>query len=726
MTPSTPLSARAPEGALRHTARQSATTLFALGFITLFLELVLIRYLAGSVWNLGYFPNLVLLAVFVGMGIGFVFHTAVPARLSPAVFNAAFFVLLLMVAGVRWTRPVMPGFDPWSGEVGGELYFTATPLVSESANYVRFLGLFLAIALAFACISQRTAKVFRAFTPLHAYTLDIFGSVVGILAFMLASFLELPAFSWFAIALPAALWIARHDEPRPLRFLPVVPVAVICVLAFMQDTKLMQSSRFTGELEVRWSPYQKVEIVHASSPNPTILVNGINHQEMLPPEALGKTFYQEPYKNRRRRGLPKYRNVLVLGAGSGNDVAAALLNGAEHVDALEIDPVIADLGRKHHKAQPYSDPRVTLTIDDGRAFMTRTQRRYDLIVFALTDSVVKVSSMAQLRLENYLFTEDSLRRAYELLSENGEVLLYNFYRRPWLIEKFQRMMHAATGKYPAKVLESRDFLIFMAGPSYGAEQPPAFASAPPTVEIPTDDWPFPYLKRRQIPSFYTKALVSVGLAVGLLLALLEFLNRRRGSGAASSANLATKLAFVLMGGAFLLLETKSIVQFSLLFGTTWVNSSLVFVAILLLVLAANAAARMVRDTRSLWIAYGLLMLSCGITLLFPLKGLLQFESALVRFILASAMTFLPIFFANLIFSVNFRDQAVPEHLFGWNLLGATLGGVLEYTSMAVGYNALAVIVAVSYALVFLLFAVAGRSTGSAASAASPQQPPPAP
>jgi hypothetical protein len=704
-------------------SRQSATTLFALGFITLFLELVLIRYLAGSVWNLGYFPNLVLLAVFVGMGIGFVFHTALPARLSPAVFNAAFFVLLLMVGGLRWTRPVVPGFDPWSGEVGGELYFTATPLVSETANYVRFLGLFLAIALAFACISQRTAKVFRSFTPLHAYTLDIFGSVVGILVFMLASFLELPAYAWFAIALPAALWIARQDEPRPLRLLPVVPLAVICVLAFMQDTKLMQLAQFNGELTVRWSPYQKVEIVHASSPNPTILVNGINHQEMQPPQALSKTFYQTPYDDRRKRGLPNYRNVLVLGAGSGNDVAAALQNGVEQVDALEIDPVIADLGRKHHKAQPYSDPRVTLTIDDGRAFMTRTQRRYDLIVFALTDSVVKVSSMAQLRLENYLFTEDSLRRAYELLSDNGEILLYNFYRRPWLIEKFQRMIHAATGKYPAKVLDNNDFMIFMAGPNYGADQAPVF-SAQERVEIPTDDWPFPYLKRRQIPSFYAKALVSVGLAVGLLLALLEFLNRRQGSGASSSANLTTKLAFVLMGGAFLLLETKSIVQFSLLFGTTWVNSSLVFVAILLLVLAANAAARMVRDKRSLWIAYGLLMLSCGVTLLFPLKGLLQFESAPLRFVLASVMTFLPIFFANLIFSVNFRDQAVPEHLFGWNLLGATLGGVLEYTSMAVGYNALAVIVAVSYALVFLLFAVAGRSTGRAASAARPHQSPP--
>jgi hypothetical protein len=690
------------------TLNESPTTLFALGFLTLFLELVLIRYLAGSVWNLGYFPNLVLLAVFVGMGVGFVFHSVIPARISPLIFNVALFVLLAMVTFLRLSPPMMPGFDQWSGEVGGELYFTATPTVAtDTGSYLLFVVLFLSIASVFAGISQRTAKAFRAFAPLRAYTLDIMGSVFGILAFMLASFLQLPAYAWFLMALPAALWVVRLERAVVLRFLPLVPLAAVAVLAYTQDAKLMQNRAAELELGVRWSPYQKVEIIHASSLHPTILVNGINHQEMQGPDNLANSFYQVPYQNRRLRSLPTYKNVLVLGAGSGNDVAAALQNGVEHVDALEIDPVIADLGRLHNKLKPYDDPRVALTIDDGRAFMTRTERRYDLIVYALTDSLVKVSSMAQLRLENYLFTEDSLRRAYQLLNENGEILFYNFYRRPWLIEKFQKMFYAATGKYPVTVMAQGDFLIFMAGPNYGAAQAPTFQEQ--GVEIPSDDWPFPYLKRRQIPDFYTKALLTVGLSVALLLALLEFLHRKKAGG----ANLLTKLAFVLMGAAFLLLETKSIVQFSLLFGTTWLNSSLVFVAILLLVLLANAAARLVTDQRVVWLAYGLLMLSCCVTLLFPLKGLLQFESALVRFLLASVMTFLPIFFANLIFSVSFRDQEVPEHLFGWNLLGATLGGVLEYTSMAVGYSALAVIVAISYALVFVLLLAARRQSATA-------------
>jgi uncharacterized membrane protein len=51
-----------------------ARRLYWLGFLTLFLELVFIRFLAGNVWNLGYFPNLILVSVFVGMGLGFVGH----------------------------------------------------------------------------------------------------------------------------------------------------------------------------------------------------------------------------------------------------------------------------------------------------------------------------------------------------------------------------------------------------------------------------------------------------------------------------------------------------------------------------------------------------------------------------------------------------------------------------------------------------------------------------
>ena len=150
----------------------------------------------------------------------------------------------------------------------------------------------------------------------------------------------------------------------------------------------------------------------------------------------------------------------------------------------------------------------------------------------------------------------------------------------------------------------------------------------------------------------------------------------------------------------------------LLFGTTWTNNSLVFLAALLLVLAANAIAARITDPRALPLAFVLLLVSCLATLVYPLGNLLGVASPALRFVLASLLTFSPIFFANLIFSLTFRDQPVAEHLFGWNLIGTTLGGVVEYTSMWAGYNALAVVVALCYSGVFALIFLARRAASS--------------
>jgi hypothetical protein len=391
--------------------------------------------------------------------------------------------------------------------------------------------------------------------------------------------------------------------------------------------------------------------------------------------------------------------VLIIGAGSGNDVAAALQNGAEHVDAVEIDPVIAELGRRHHPARPYQDPRVRLAIDDGRAFMTRATDRYDLVIFALTDSLVKVSAMAQLRLENYLFTVESVQRASRLLTPEGDVLFYNYYRQPWLIEKIARVAHAATGLYPAvHKAADQDFALILVGPATHVAPPADLAARP--MDLATDDWPFLYLRERHVPQPYAIAMTICALLIAALLALLLLLAREA---EVVQAGMRVPLAFLVMGVAFMLLETKSIIQFSLLFGTTWVNSSLVFLAVLISVLFANAtAARLHPGPRLLWGLYALLMGSCMVTLACPLGDLLAVESPAVRFLAASLLTFGPIFFANLIYSLAFRDAPVPEHVFGWNLIGATLGGVVEYTSMSMGYTFLAWIVAVAYTAVFLL------------------------
>src|SRR5205814_2308136 len=110
-----------------------------------------------------------------------------------------------------------------------------------------------------------------------------------------------------------------------------------------------------------------------------------------------------------------FGEVLVLGAGSGTDVAAALRHGARHVDAVEIDPAIIRLGREYHPDHPYSDPRVHVINDDARHFLRTTTRRYDLVVFALIDSLTLQSSFSGVRLESYMFTRESFEAVKDRL-----------------------------------------------------------------------------------------------------------------------------------------------------------------------------------------------------------------------------------------------------------------------------------------------------------------------
>ena len=189
-----------------------AVRLFLLGFLTLFLELALIRYLAGNVWNMGYFPNLVLMGVFIGMGTGFVLHHRASEDRSRRLFFLAAFVILLLVTLVFWTHPHVPGFNKYVGKIGGEIYFTTAP-ASDAFDFIFFILIFVFVITTFALISQRTAKFFALFPPLKAYTLDILGSCCGILSFMLVSWLHLPAFVWFCLLVALFCFI---EESRKL------------------------------------------------------------------------------------------------------------------------------------------------------------------------------------------------------------------------------------------------------------------------------------------------------------------------------------------------------------------------------------------------------------------------------------------------------------------------------------------------------------------------------
>jgi SAM-dependent methyltransferase len=656
---------REPSTAVPVVARRSRLVL--LSFLMLFVELALIRWTAANVVYLAFFTNFVLLASFLGIGIGFLRarreRDAFP--LAPVVLTGL--IAFVLVFQVRVTTVAEPGYD-------GLLGLPALP------QWVVLPVIFLASAAVMAMIAEGVARTFVLFEPLEAYRLDIVGSILGIAGFSLLSFLHAPPVVWGTVVALAFGGLLGDRMGRWGRVAAVAMVAVLAVQSFVPPE--------------RWSPYYRVQIGEQRRDGTIPLrVNNIPHQSIHPLAVLPELqpFYYFPYQRLRGNTLD---DVLIVGAGTGNDVAVALAEGAGHVDAVEIDPVLNAVGRERHPDRPYQDPRVDVHIDDGRAFLERTEARYDLILFALPDSLTLVSGQSAVRLESYLFTIEAMAEARDHLKPGGAFSAYNYYRRAFF-DRFSHALHEVYGRAPCEdtgeILGSLRQVVLTVSSDPGAvvcEDVFRPSADPPSPA--TDDHPFPYLASdRGIPSFY---LIPLGLILLASVAGVRLFAGRFGL-------MRPYLDLFFMGVAFLLLETKNVVQFALLFGTTWFVNALVFAGILLTVLGAIEVARRVRLPRPAWLYLALL---ASLVAAWAVPGSALLNLPLVpRFLGATALAFAPIFLANLVFSQRFKDVGASAVAFGANLLGAMVGGVLEYGALLTGYRGLLIGVAVLYGLAFV-------------------------
>jgi hypothetical protein len=333
-------------------------------------------------------------------------------------------------------------------------------------------------------------------------------------------------------------------------------------------------------------------------------------------------------------------------------------------------------------------------IEDGRAFLHDAEGRYDLILFALPDSHTLISGQASLRLESYLFTEEAMREVRDRLAPDGTLAMYHFYAEA-VIDRYAGTLEEVFGHAPCIDKRTRVGVRFQTVLTVnmrpdGLECATPWVASGPVPAPDTDDHPFPYLIRRTIPGRY---LVSLAL---ILLASVAIVRVSAGP----LRQMSGYLDLFFMGAAFLLLETKNVVQFALLFGTTWFVNALVFGGVLLTVLAAVEVARRVQVDRPA-LLYWPLFASIAVAWAVPQASLLGLPP-FARFVAATVLAFAPVFFANLVFAERFRRVGSSTIAFGTNLLGAMVGGVLEYSALVVGYRSLLVLAAVMYllALVF--------------------------
>jgi len=676
--------------------------------LSLFLELAVIRW-QGSVFELfALYKNLGLLACFAGLGLGYALAGRDRIPLFATVPLLAGQMLLLLAL-----RHGLPGAPlETNGYAWRVQSLLATPFTEQRnigfasaqsaaqfiAAYAFLSVLFVLSALAFLPVGQLCGRLMTRREQLRAYALNLVGSLAGVVLLLVVSALWTPPLVWFALLFATLLAFQGFDR-RVVLAGAAASLAAAIVLAWP----------VSFQWERIYSPYQVIEHGPGERGLTVIRAAGHYYQKVhdLSREAQARSdeshrvgfYYELPY---RVHGTPG--KVAILGAGTGNDVAAALRAGAEHVDAIEIDPVILRLGKLYHPERPYDDPRVRGIVNDARTYLRTTPETYDLIVYGLLDSHTLLSHASSVRLESFVYTVEGIREARARLKDDGLLSLSFAVVSKEIGRKIYMMMtEAFDGQAPLCLRGAYDgSVIFLQKKNGGAAVPAGlsldrrqgfwvmerFEDPGVRADVSTDDWPFLYIAARVYPRSYVFMAVVV-----VLLSLLLTRNFVREKPELGHA------VFFFLGAGFMLVETKAITELGLTFGNTWHVIGISIAGILAMAFLATIAVSRWR-LRGVVVPFVLLLASLGLGWYVSRAG--GFAPTLSGKLAAVALLSLPIFFSGILFA-RFLDTGVSiGGAMAVNLLGAMVGGLLEYNSMYFGFRFLYGLAAALYACAFVL------------------------
>ena len=677
--------------------------LILVSVLSLFLEMLMIRWVSSEIRIFAYFKNFVLVACFLGFGLGCYFsrrRVQLIAMIAPLLLLTI--VLKTPVSPLRRTMAALPQL------IGGGVEVHVWGVPSMPASWTGMLLALMVVVPLFAVI----ATIFIPFGQLvgwylenspngvKAYSANVLASLAGIAGFTLLCFLHQAPWVWFLFAgMFAVLIFWKH--PAGKRALCATFLGCVCLLT-LPDHR---------HATTYWSPYQKLVLQPVMSNGQidayNLMTNDTWYQkivnlspafvqsrlEVFSRYPVDRNSYTMPY-----HFYPAPPSVLVLGSGMGNDVAAALRNGAGRVEAVEIDPLILQLGRELHPEHPYQSARVHVTLNDARNYIQNSHDRFDLIVFSLLDSHTTTSHFTNIRIDNYVYTRESFERVKELLRPDGLLIVKFQVDNPWIAGRLFNLIQDAFHQEPVQfqtegggfdssgrffVAGSRERLAKATSEPWLAAYLPAHSNLPmQSASLTTDDWPYLYQHEPGLPI----SVILVSLAV--LIVFGWFLRHATGEGGEVDAH------FLFLGAGFMLLEAQIVSKMALLFGTTWMVNAVVVSGLLCLIVAANFVYSLFPKI-PLVLPYAGLFLSLAAIFTVPMKTLL-FPSFLLRALVATLVLCTPAFFAGIIFVSSFARAGFRGNALGSNLFGSLIGGLLESLSLWFGLKSLAIIAALLY------------------------------
>lgn len=719
---------------------KNSRAIFLISVLGLFLELMLIRWIGTEIRIFAYLQNTVLVVCFLGLGIG-CFTCDRKATLRQILWPLTALTAILALPQTRSIAAKITSYLSqmedlliWERSVDSNPWMTACRV---SLGLFMTLGLMFLLWEVFVPVGRILGRTMENHSNvIRAYSINVIGSLAGIWLFVGLSSLWLPPVAWVLVAAVLATWFLAHGANRKQE---------LALLAAMLGVTLLGSySERTAE--IAWSPYQKLQMQDQRQEESRwagqylILVNNAGYQGIIdldteraadnpriPAELVGYSQYDIPLLFH-----PSPKSVLMVGAGSGNDVAGALRNGAESVTAVEIDPAIIEMGRNYHPERPYDSPKVRIVNDDARSFFATTQDKYDLIVFGLLDSHT-TTAMTNARLDHYVYTRESITRARSLLKEGGVVALSFEALKPFIAERMGGCLEEVFGH------ESLAFrvppnptgwggVMFVTGDMDNVQT--GLAAHPQLqsliadwqqqfplqlkggTRIASDDWPYIYLESPTIPTLYY-------LLAGLMPVLLLYAKYRSGAQTMIGSWKRSELHFALLGAAFLLLEVQNISKASVVLGNTWLVNAIVISGILCMILFANVISTRFPRIPLALVGGGLLG-SCFALYMIDLSTF-AFLPYPLKALIVGGLTTVPLLFSGIIFARSFAATESRHRALGANLLGSIFGGILQSLTFVIGIKALLLVVAGLYAAALWCAPAPRRSTSPSNSDAAPDE-----
>ncbi len=677
--------------------------LILISLLSLFVEMLMIRWVSSEIRIFAYFKNFVLVACFLGFGLGCYLcrrRIQLMALTLPLLLLTA--ILKAPISPLRRSMAALPQMLGASVEV----HVWGVPAIPTSWTGMLLalcfvVPLFAVIATAFIPFGQLVGWYLENSPKgVAAYSVNVLASLAGIAAFTLLSFLHQPPWVWFLVAGSFSV-LVFWKIAAARKVLGITFLVCVCLLAIPDHRNAT----------TYWSPYQKLTIhpqyrdgqieTYSLTTNDSLYQTILN----LSPEfveAHADTFRRHPIEwnsyNMPYHFYPNPPSVLVLGSGMGNNVAAALRNGAGRVQAVEIDPLILKLGRELHFEHPYQSPRVHVVLNDARSYIENSHDQFDLIVFSLLDSHTTTSHFTNIRIDNYVYTREALQRAKQLLKPDGLFIVKFQVDTPWIAGRLYNLMQVTFGQNPIQfqtdiggydssgrffVAGSPDRLAkATADPALGPYLASHGNMPMQSARLTTDDWPYFYQHEPGLP------IIVILVSVAVLIIFGWFLRQTSGEGSRID------LHFMFLGAGFMLLEAQIVSKMALLFGTTWVVNAVVVSGLLCLIVAANliygAFPRI-----PLVLAYAGLFVSLAAMFAVPMEKLF-YESWLMRALVSTLALCTPVFFAGIIFISSFARAGFRGSALGSNLFGSLIGGLLESSSMWFGLKSLTIIAALLY------------------------------